>query len=195
MTLAIDSADMATSISVSDEMADWLYERKGRGETYEDVIRQLIREARGEDALPGTDDDVGTATTGDVTVIARAAEGDGDDGDDGRDLARVTDDVVDAGVLPGSGEKLDRRREALHAAVEYLREQGTAEPADFKSDVYPDHTAGYTGGKDPANSWWKNCVYKGLRAVAEQSDAVEKADYSGEWRYVGGQGKGGDGDR
>ncbi len=31
-----------TSIQVSDELADELYDRKGRGESYEDVIWRLI---------------------------------------------------------------------------------------------------------------------------------------------------------
>lgn len=185
MTLAFDAGGMATSISVSDEMADWLYEQKGRGDTYEDVIRQLIREARGEDTLPGTDADAGTDTatpaTANTSRDSTAGQAEAD-----RDLARITDDVVDAGVLPGSGAKLQRRREALHAAVDYLREQGTATPTDFKNDVYPAHEGDYGGG----GSWWKNCIYKGLRAVAEQTAEIEKADYSGEWRYVDGDTEG-----
>jgi len=98
-------------------------------------------------------------------------------------------DVVDAvaeDVLPGSGAKLEARREALHAAVEYLREQGEATPKDFRTDVYPEHTGHYTDGDDPARSWWKNCVYKGLRELAERTDLVEKADTTGEWSWRGG---------
>lgn len=34
-----------TSIQVSDELADELYERKSRGQSYEDVIWQLIQKA------------------------------------------------------------------------------------------------------------------------------------------------------
>lgn len=34
-----------TSISVSEELADELYNRKGRGESYEDVIWRLIENA------------------------------------------------------------------------------------------------------------------------------------------------------
>ncbi|WP_435075941.1 antitoxin VapB family protein [Halococcus sp. AFM35] len=33
-----------TSISVTNELADELYSRKGRGESYEDVIWRLIEE-------------------------------------------------------------------------------------------------------------------------------------------------------
>lgn len=41
-----DTAPMGrTSIQVSDELADELYERKGRGESYEDVIWRLMEES------------------------------------------------------------------------------------------------------------------------------------------------------
>ena len=94
-------------------------------------------------------------------------------------------DAVAEDVLPGSGAKLEARREALHAAVEYLRERGQATPKDFRTDVYPDYTGHYTDGDDPARSWWKNCIYKGLRELAERTDLVEKADTTGEWTWRG----------
>lgn len=100
-------------------------------------------------------------------------------------IDQLVDDVADD-VLPGSGSKLEQRRDALQATIEYLREHGTATPSDIKNEVYPEHTAGYTSGKDPARSWWKNCIYKGLAAIAERSDAIEKADHTGEWTYTGG---------
>ncbi len=46
-TQAVDMADR-TSISVSEELADELYSRKRRGETYEDVIWRLIEEEGNE---------------------------------------------------------------------------------------------------------------------------------------------------
>lgn len=46
MTIADTDNDMGrTTIQVSDELADELYERKNRGESYEDVIWRLIEEA------------------------------------------------------------------------------------------------------------------------------------------------------
>jgi predicted ArsR family transcriptional regulator len=94
-------------------------------------------------------------------------------------------DVIAEDTLPGSGAKLESRREALQATVDYLREQGQATPKDFRTNVYPDYTGHYTDGDDPARSWWKNCIYKGLRELAEQTDLVEKADTSGEWSWRG----------
>jgi len=47
--------------------------------------------------------------------------------------------------------------------------------------VYPEHTAHY----QTARSWWKNCVYKGLRELATRSDEIAAADTSGSWSWVG----------
>ena len=50
MRPAIQAPDMGrTTISVSEELADELHSRKQRGDSYEDVIWQLIDEADGED--------------------------------------------------------------------------------------------------------------------------------------------------
>jgi hypothetical protein len=65
--------------------------------------------------------------------------------------------------------------------VNYLREHGTATPAEFRENVYSDHPARYTSGENPARSWWKNAMYPALRAVAEQTDRVDVADTTGEW--------------
>ena len=42
MTHTDDNAGMGTSIPVSDDVADELYSRKGRGETYDDTLRDLL---------------------------------------------------------------------------------------------------------------------------------------------------------
>ncbi len=94
------------------------------------------------------------------------------------DAVDVDFDAID---LPGSGAKLDERRDALRACVAYLAENGVATRADFEADVYPEHPARY----ETPRSWWKNCLTDGLSNVAERSDAVEKPDYTGDWRYLG----------
>lgn len=88
-------------------------------------------------------------------------------------------------VLPGSGEKLEARREALHAVVDYLRENGTATPKEFQNEVYPDHPAHYTGGSNPPYSWWTNAMYEGMSALAARTDKIGAADSSGEWTWHG----------
>jgi hypothetical protein len=46
MTADIESAGMSdTSIRVSNELADELFDRKRRGESYEDVIWRVLKEA------------------------------------------------------------------------------------------------------------------------------------------------------
>ena len=99
-------------------------------------------------------------------------------------FADVVDEIAED-VLPGSGAKLEARREALHAAVEYLRERGQATPQDFQTDVYPEHTGRYTDGDDPAYSWWTNCMYKGLAEVADRTDVIASADQTGRWTWEG----------
>jgi hypothetical protein len=97
---------------------------------------------------------------------------------------QTTVEDVSEDVLPGSGEKLKERKAALFAAVKYLISNGSATRAELSEEVYPEHTGRYESGKDPAYSWWKNCILPGLSAIAERSDDVEAADHSGVWRYV-----------
>lgn len=164
-----------TTISVPDELADELYSRKNRGESYADVIWRLIEQAETGDTEPPQTRE----TPSDERRDSMPQEDPAD-----RGLSALVDDVAND-TLPGSGEKLEARREALHAVVEYLKEHGSAKPADFRENVYPEHTAEYTEATDPARSWWKNCIYKGLGELANRTDEIEKADTSGEWRYVG----------
>ena len=92
-------------------------------------------------------------------------------------------DIVAEETLPGRGEKLDERREAFHAVVAYLREHGTATPANLRGEIYPEYNGVYTDGQDPARSWWKNAMYPALAELARRTDDIQKADQSGEWAY------------
>jgi len=175
-----------TTISVPEDLADELYSRKGRGESYADVIRRLIEQA-----------DAGAATREGTDASREQPHGTpgsppaGDDGTEHGEPVAATEtfaDVVDdvAGeALPGSGAKLEARRDAFEAVVAYLREHGSATPADLRRDVYPDHDGGYTRGEDPARSWWKNAMYPALRELADRTGDVEKADTTGTWTYHG----------
>lgn len=100
------------------------------------------------------------------------------------DVDALIDEVADD-VLPGSGEKLEARREALHAVVDYLREHGEAAPKDFKRDVYPDYPAHYTEGSDPPYSWWTNAMIKGMSELADRSEKIGAADHTGKWTWRG----------
>lgn len=156
----------------------WVEGRTGRPESGGERRRESAERA------PASDRDREV-----VEDVERVQESEGGD-ESGRDVdgEAIVDDLdvrFDALDLPGSGAKLDERREAVRAAVVYLVENGVATRSDFQRDVYPDHRARYTSGDDPAYSWWKNTIIDGLKQVAEQTDAVEEPDYTGDWRYVG----------
>lgn len=170
-----------TTISVPEDLADELYERKGRGESYADVIRQLLEVAESDDSgresPPARTPDTPTTDTKQTSEPPATPP----------ESFEALVDAIAEESLPGSGEKATARAEAFRATVAYLKEHGEATPTEFQEAVYPDHPAFYTDGQNPARSWWKNCIYKGLRELAEQSDAVMSADQSGTWRYVGGE--------
>ena len=52
-TESVDESVSDTSIRVSNELADELFDRKQRGESYEDVIWRLIEQADGEQDQDG----------------------------------------------------------------------------------------------------------------------------------------------
>lgn len=183
MRTAVARAAVNTTISVPEELADRLYERKGRGETYADVIERLLEDAERAEGVGTEPTDAEPPPVNEVAEEpAQAPEP--EPVDEPADLETLLEDVGQS-ILPGSGEKLEARIEALRAVVAYLREHGTATPAHFRDDVYPDHVAGYTGGQDPATSWWKNAMYPALAELAERTDAIESADTTGKWTYRG----------
>lgn len=161
-----------TTISVSDELADELYARKGRGESYEDVIWQLLEEESGDEPRD-------SSSPVEQTPPSEPADTRRDETETEPAEPLSLEDRLDIIDVPGSGEKEVQRREAVRAAVDYIQEHGGATPADLKDDVYPDHTGDYASGR----SWWKNCVYPALRELAESDDRLEKADQSGRWSW------------
>ena len=178
-----------TTISLPENLADELYDRKERGESYADVIQRLIERADSDPPDTQVDESGRESAVTPATDTAGPAGTSADEPpesvqDAGESLHALVNDVGGE-TLPGSGKKLDERVAALRAVVEYLREHGTATPTDFQTDVYPEHQARYTDADDPARSWWKNAMYPGLGAVADRTDAVEKADQTGEWTWRG----------
>lgn len=95
---------------------------------------------------------------------------------DGR--SRVVESAVRDADLPGTGELLDRRRGAVLAAYDYLREIPTAKKADFQADVYPVHPAGF----DSADGWW-NAVQPALKRLPGIDPPAEREHL---WQYTGG---------
>jgi hypothetical protein len=89
----------------------------------------------------------------------------------------VTEAIGDAD-LPGSGPRLDARREALSAAYEYLTDHPEAKKADFLRDVYADHSAGY----ESAEAWW-NAIQPALKNLPGVDPPEERGHL---WHFLGG---------
>lgn len=89
----------------------------------------------------------------------------------------VSDPVADLD-LPGSGERLERRREAVRTLYEFLQEEGTASRSEFLELVDPEEV-----GYSSAESFWTNLVK--ARDALKQLPGVD-APGEGEhtWRYV-----------
>lgn len=94
--------------------------------------------------------------------------------DDVDDLARA---AIDDLGKSWKGDVLDVRIDALSAAYQYLREEGSASKSDFTDNVYPDYPGGY-GTSD--GGWWRSLIRPGL---AEMPGTV-KPQGGGEWQFV-----------
>lgn len=79
------------------------------------------------------------------------------------------DETIDALELPGRGERVEQRREAVRACVAYLREHGEGRRSAFVEDVYPNHPAGFGS----AGGWWNAIGKQGLAEIADVVDAVD----------------------
>jgi len=103
----------------------------------------------------------------------------------------VIDEVVARVDVRATGATLDRRRrDLLHAILEYIREVGEVSPAEVQGKFYPDSEnesverdeAADAVGYGSVDSWWKNFVYKCLSDI----DIVETGgEGSRTWFYVG----------
>jgi hypothetical protein len=90
---------------------------------------------------------------------------------------RVADAARDAD-LPGTGNILERRRDALLAAFDYLNEHPEATRADFLRDVYPDHPAEF----ESPEGWW-NAIQPALGRLPGVDPPKERGHI---WHYLGG---------
>jgi len=80
--------------------------------------------------------------------------------------------------LPGTGRKLEARREALLAAYRYLKEYPEAKKSDFLQDVFPENTAGY----ETAEGWW-NAIQPALAQLPGVDPPEERGHI---WHFLGG---------
>ena len=91
---------------------------------------------------------------------------------------RPGEDLVDLDALdvPGRSESTCApRREAVGAALAYLRDVDRAKRSDFVAELYAEYPAGY----DSESGWWR-CIKRGLK----DAPVVDGGDGSRVWTYV-----------
>lgn len=86
--------------------------------------------------------------------------------------------VVQEVDLPGTGETLRARREALAAAYEYLQAHPEAKKSDFLQAVFPDNPAGF----ETAEGWW-NAIQPALAELPGVDPPKERGHI---WHFLGG---------
>jgi hypothetical protein len=86
-------------------------------------------------------------------------------------------EIADA-ELPGSGELLRERREALRAAYDYISENPEATKTEFFTEVFPEHSAGYK----TADQWWDMIE----PALADLPNVDVELERDHVWRFVKG---------
>jgi hypothetical protein len=140
---------------VADELA------RAQGEAVDEMARQAVAKTRRR-----LGDGTGTGIDYRSTTALRS--------DGPRPGSEIAD--LDAIEVPGYDEdEVARRREAVGAALAYLKDEGEAKRGDFVGALYEDYPAGY----DSADGWWE-CVKRGLRQVDRVNGA---GDGSRIWRY------------
>lgn len=86
---------------------------------------------------------------------------------------------IDALDLPGSGETLAARRDAIRRLYDYLQDQGTAQKSDFLDQIDAD-AVGYAS----AGSFWSNCV-KGRDSLQSLPGVDAPGEGEHTWRFRG----------
>lgn len=182
MGTTADTDDMGrTTIQVSDKLADELHGRKGRGDSYEDVIWRLIDEdatddrARERGARHADVDETASAPDRD-TEPARPPE--------------PTDDGLEAllaDVEFPSSKSREECVEAVEAAYAHLQREGSSTMREFVREVMPEHPLGYDvpeleSGERYRGAWWRRIVKPGLEALPDVESPPSGAS---DWRYAG----------
>lgn len=165
-----------TTIQVSDELADELHDRKGRGESYEDVIWELIHR--------GDADDVEDDQEPSETWPPEEQEPEPPRPTDGAESG--VEAFLSEVEFPSS-KPHEECVEAVRAAYEYLQVNGKGTMREFVQEVMPEHPVGYDvpelePGERYRGAWWRRVVKPGLEAQPD----VEKPGAGGsEWTYTG----------
>jgi len=151
-----------TSIQVSDELADELWDRKNRGESYEDVIWRLIERGDGAGREPDIEDESNGSDRDPRPQEHAAPEPPEPDVDSGIDavVAHVSDDWSD------TDERLAARRAAANAALQHAVETGEAVGKSDALELFYDE---YAVDGQNEETWWRKNIRPVLKAVGEYS--------------------------
>lgn len=163
-----------TTIQVSDELADELYSRKQRGESYEDVIWRLIEKVdesqgsgtRSSDREPrGSDVETQVKTSDSVGVTDEPA-------------ASPEQELVEQlrSWLENHPPNKPHAQEAVVETFRWLRQHGSGATSEIQNAVYEEVNGDHYSS---ARTLWNS-----IDRYLEDVPGIEKAGY-GEWKYAG----------
>jgi hypothetical protein len=161
-----------TTIRVSPELAEELYQRKGRGTSYEDYIWALLDHVDEAEARSGGDTAAGAAetpTSSQPPVIGR--------NNGTADATPTTDRERLREALAGSGDVLEARVDAVVAMYDRLRQEGEATKGELL-DVVDADAVNYAG----PDSVWSNMV-KGKRTLQALPGVEPPPTGRSTWRF------------
>lgn len=182
-------ADTTTIEIRTDQWSDLNELKQGPGESMKDVVDRLtdafseIQEREIElDCLGDDDQDAEAVAAEHETFKEFERGGHQEDGRDDR-ADDLPDHILvnDLEAIPGEGEKLIARQEAVTAVLEYLDAEREATPSEVKDALFEDHQARH----ETPRAWWKRSVQPALAELAE-TGRVELVDRSrGVWASRG----------
>lgn len=179
-----------TTIRVSEELAEELYQRKGRSTSYEEYLWEVLekvdqyenRSMTNDTAEADSLEDTVESVTNDGRTDAEAKGEVYEELEERTDTTRPIEDESRSQLreeLDGSGDLLDARVEALLKMYDYLREHGSAKKEDLLNVVDVDAT-GYAS----RGSVWSNMI-KGKDTLRALPGVEKPASGRSEWTYTG----------
>lgn len=135
-----------TTIQLDDETADRLYERKARGESYDDVVRRLLGET-------------GTESTTQARTPARETTS-----------ADSEPEIAVPDPVPERIPEADARA-AIAAAVELVASNGGVQRSAIIEKIAPEHPLGYEDIGE-RGAWWRKVIRPGLEAECQYENGV-----------------------
>jgi hypothetical protein len=162
-----------TTIRVSEPVADELARRKGRGESYDDVVRSLLgmrevdrQEATGAARHPPRDDPPASPPTDPPTATDDESESEEEHEIDGAVWATV-DDITSGWE---DDHRLENRRRAAAAVLQYAVDTG--EPVGKSSEIFAEVQESYPVNGQNEETYWRQNIRKVLSEVGEYSNAT-----------------------